>query len=95
MREDTFVVEVMSRRLMERIREKAARRYDLHAFIDGWKIYDRGECIVTVHGPNLRLAGSILRMLQEEALASQVQPCGRRADALSAGLDAEPSAGVR
>jgi hypothetical protein len=45
----------------------APERYDLRQWFDGWKIYDRGDLIATFHGPQLDLAGKLLRLLREDA----------------------------
>ena len=41
-------------------------RFTIRGWYDGWKIYDRGEEIVTIHGPQLCLAGRLLWMLRED-----------------------------
>ncbi|MFN3582932.1 hypothetical protein [Phenylobacterium sp.] len=41
-------------------------RYELWSWADGYAIYDCGALVVTIHGPNLDLAGRLLRRLNED-----------------------------
>jgi hypothetical protein len=42
-------------------------RYQLRGWVGGYRVTDRGEVIVTVHGPNFALASKIYRDLRDAA----------------------------
>lgn len=54
-------------------------RYELRSWVDGYRIYDRGEVICVFHGPQFDLASKVLRMLRDESSQSHPSPTPKSA----------------
>lgn len=47
--------------------EPTRERFDLRGWADGYAIYDGGDLIVTIHGPQYALASRIFHALRDDA----------------------------
>lgn len=54
-------------------------RYELRSWVDGYRIYDRGEVICVFHGPQFDLASKVLLMLKDESSQSHPSPTPKSA----------------
>lgn len=54
------------RELLE-ARRSPAPRYDLRTWAHGYAIYENGDVVATIHGPQFDLAARLLRLLREDA----------------------------